>query len=167
MTEKEERLRKYLREEIKKVLMEMSTTGNVAGYLTPNAFRGNAEKNISRLKKIATQLGYELTPKGEKQLRQPSDKLEIVKKQLQPIEENRYFEYKNDPTNKPHQKLGKAISEINRQLSEIQRVIKMNRRLKEEYKIDSSKMWKRTLTGLVKLEAKLIGLAQQIREIRN
>jgi hypothetical protein len=166
MTE-DEMLREYLRNEIKRILSEMSTTGDVAGYLTPLAFRGNAEKNVARLKKIATQLGYELTPKGKEQMNAPSDKLEIVRNKLNPLEENRYYAYRNDPTMKPHQKLGKAIAEINKQLTEIQKLIKMNTRLKNEYNIDSSKMWKRTLTGLVKLEAKLIGLAQQIREIRN
>lgn len=166
MTE-DEMLRQYLREEIRKILSEMSTTGNVAGYLTPLAFRGNSEKNVARLKKIATQLGYELTPKGKQQMSSPADKMEIVRKELNPLDENRYYAYRNDTSMKPHQKLGKAISEINRQLTEIQKLIKMNTRLKNEYNIDSSKMWKRTLTGLVKLEAKLIGLAQQIREIRN
>jgi hypothetical protein len=163
----EEILRQYLREEIKRILNEMSTTGNVAGYLTPAAFRGNSEKNVARLKKIATQFGYELTPIGKKQMSAPADKMEIVKNKLNPLEENRYYAYRNDTSKQPHQKLGNAISEINRQLTEIQKLIKMNARLKNEYKIDSSKMWKRTLTGLVKLEAKLIGLAQQIREIRN
>ncbi len=42
--DKKEALRQTIRELIKKELDEMSTTGMVAGYLTPMAFRGNKKK---------------------------------------------------------------------------------------------------------------------------
>jgi len=171
----EDQIREYVRLELQKILDEMTSTANVAGYLTPGAFRGNKKKNVARLKKIATLFGFSLTPRGEQQLKEPADSAtddsgettEIVKKKLSPVSENKYYQYRNDPTKTPHQKLAGAISEINRQITEIQKAIKMNSRLKNEYGIDSSRMWKRTLKGLVKLEAKLISLAQQIREIRN
>jgi GTP-binding protein EngB required for normal cell division len=51
-------------------------------------------------------------------------------------------------------------------LQEIERVIKMNTRLKNESGIASEQLWKRTQQGLLKLEAKLLGLATRIREIR-
>jgi hypothetical protein len=165
----EDKLREHIRLELQKILDEITTTGNVAGYLTPNAFRGNKKKNITRIKKIATLFGFSLTPQGQEQLSEPADSSEnkIVKKSLGAISENKYYEYRNDSTRTPHKKLADAISEINKQISEIQKVVKRNRRLKTEYGIDSSKMWKRANAGLVKLEAKLIELAQQIREIRN
>jgi hypothetical protein len=165
----EDELREHIRLELEKILDEMTTTGNVAGYLTPGAFRGNKKKNVARLKKIATMFGFSLTPKGQEQLEAPADSNEnkIIRKQLGTIKENKYYAYRNDPTKTPHQKLAGAISEINKQISQIQHAIKMNSRLKTEYGIDSSKMWKRTMKGLVKLEARLISLAQQIREIRN
>jgi hypothetical protein len=89
--------------------------------------------------------------------------MEIVKKELS---ENKYYEYKNDTTKTPHRKIAEAISQLNRNLQEIERVIKMNARLKNESGIASEQLWKRTQQGLLKLEAKLLGVATRIREIR-
>jgi len=165
----EDQIREYIRQELEKIIDEMTTTGDVAGYLTPAAFRGNKKKNIARLRKIAKLAGFALTHRGNKELEEPADDSpsEMVRYTLAPLTENKYYEYRNDPTRTPHQKLASAISEINKQIAQVQHAIKLNARLKNEYGIDSSKMWKRTMKGLVKLEARLIGLAQQIREIRN
>lgn len=165
----EDKLREHIRMELEKILDEMTSTGNIAGYLTPGAFRGNKKKNVARLKKIATLFGFLLTPKGQEELETPADsnENEIVRKSLGSISENKYYEYKRDETRTPTKKLADAISQINKQISEIQKLVKMNERLKTEYGIDSSKMWKRTTKGLVKLEARLLELAHQIREIRN
>ena len=162
--DKKEALRKAIRELIKKELDEMTTTGNVAGYLTPNAFRGNKTGAIDRVKNIATtSTGFELTPKGKKQFDEPADKMEIVKKKLS---ENKYYEYKNDPTKSPHQKIAEAISQLNKNLEEVEKMIRMNARLKTESGIAGEQLWKRTQKGMLKLEARLLGLATRIREIR-
>lgn len=162
--DKKEALRKAIRELIKRELDEMTTTGNVAGYLTPHAFRGNKSGAKDRIKNIATKsTGFELTPKGKKQSDEPADKMEIVKKELS---ENKYYEYKNDPTKSAHQKIAEAISQLNRSLEEVERVMRMNSRLKTESGIASEQLWKRTQKGMLKLEARLLGLATRIREIR-
>lgn len=161
--DKKEALRKAIRELIQKELAEMTTTGNVAGYLTPNAFRGDKKNNISRMKDIAQKTGYSLTPKGEKDANSPADKMEIVKKNLN---ENKYYEYKNDPTKSAHQKIAEAISQLNKNLEEVEKMIRMNARLKTESGIAGEQLWKRTQKGMLKLEARLLGLATRIREIR-
>jgi len=159
-----QKLRELIRELIKRELDEATTTASVPGYLTPYAFRGNKEKSVARAKHIATATtGFKLTPKGEKDANRPADKMEIVKKELS---ENKYYEYKNDNTKTPHRKIAEAISQLNRNLQEIERVIKMNARLKNESGIASEQLWKRTQQGLLKLEAKLLGVATRIREIR-
>ena len=56
-----ENLKKYLDEliqEVEKELEEATTTGNVAGYQTPNAFSDKGKSDKKRKKKIATALGY-------------------------------------------------------------------------------------------------------------
>ena len=64
MDEKQQRLRELIRRIIKKELDEMTTTGNVAGFLTPFAFRGNKKSQIARSKHIATDTtGFKLTPR--------------------------------------------------------------------------------------------------------
>jgi len=162
--DKHQQLRERVRQIIKKKLDEMSTTAGVPGYLTPYSFRGNKPKSVARSKSIATATtGFKLTPKGEEEANRPADKMEIVKKELH---ENKYYEYKNDTTKSPHRKIAEAISQLNKNLQEVERVIRMNSRLKTESGIASEQLWKRTQQGLLKLESKLLGLATRIREIR-
>jgi hypothetical protein len=151
-----QKLRELIRDLIKKELDEATTTDAAGPYLTPLSFRGNKKRGMDRMKHIATQVGMQLTPSGEKEINKPGDKLH----------ENKYYEYKNDSTKTPHQKIAEAISQLNRNLQEIERVIKMNSRLKTESGIAGEQLWKRTQKGMLKLEAKLLGLATRIREIR-
>lgn len=162
--DKTQQIRERVRQIIKKKLDEMTTTANVPGYLTPYSFRGNKAKSVTRSKHIATATtGFKLTPKGEEEANRPADKMEIVTKELN---ENKYYEYKNDTSKTPHRKIAEAISQLNRNLQEVERVIRMNSRLKTESGIASEQLWKRTQQGLLKLESRLLGLATRIREIR-
>jgi len=159
-----DRLREMIRQMIRSQLEEMTTTSAVPGYLTPYAFRGNKKASVDKAKHIATDTtGFKLTPRGEKDINRPADKMEIVTKD---INENKYYEYKNDVTKSPHRKIAEAISHLNKNLHEIERVIKMNARLKNESGITSEQLWKRTQQGLLKLESKLLSIATRIREIR-
>lgn len=155
-----DRFRAIVRKMIEQELKEMTTTASVPGYLTPMAFRGNKKMGVDKQKSIATSTkGFELTPRGQQDLKRPADKTEN-------ISENRYHTYKKDPTATPHQKIAKAISELNKNLQEVERVINMNARLKLESGINSEQLWKRTQHGLLKLEARLLNIASRIREIR-
>lgn len=165
----EQKLREAIRKHIKKMLKEISTTGNVAGYLTPNAFVGDKHDNSSRIKKMAKSIGYTLTNRGKSDVK-PGDQLkeryETLKDQIEKINENYYYEYRNDTSKKPHQKIGEAISEVNKQLKLIERILRMNDRLKKEYGISNEALWKRTNHQLMKLEGKCTELAGRIREMR-
>lgn len=154
--EKKEIIRKLIRELIKKELAEATTTDAAGPYLTPMAFRGNKVKGKDRMKHIATQLGMQLTTSGEKEVNRSGDRLH----------ENKYYEYRNDTSKTPHRKIAEAISQLNKNLQEVERVIRMNSRLKTESGIASEQLWKRTQQGLLKLESRLLGLATRIREIR-
>ena len=157
MTNKK-RLIHHIREMVKKELEEMTTTGDVAGYNIPMAFQGNNPKNKARKKGIATQLGMQLTPRGKQDMERPADKLTEGKV--------RYHEYKKDETASPTQKIAKAISEVNKNLQEMERVLKMNSRLQKESGIASEALYRRTQEGLIKLEARLLHLAGKVRDIR-
>ncbi len=158
------RLREAIRQLIKKELDEITTTAQAGGYLTPMAFRGNNKASVARNKQIATgTTGFELTPRGEEDADRPADKTEIVRKGLA---ENKYYEYKRDTSATPHQKIARAISELNKNLQEVDRVLRINTRLKNESNITSEQLWKRTQQGLVKLESRLLNIASRIREIR-
>lgn len=157
----EEKLRQAIREMVEQELDEMTTTGDVAGYNIPMAFQGNNPKNKARKKGIATQLGMQLTPRGQKDMDRPADKLEH-------LEEGkvRYHEYKKDESASPTKKIAKAISEVNRNLQEMERVLKMNSRLQKESGLNSEALYRRTQQGLLKLEARLLHLAGKVRDIR-
>lgn len=157
----EERLAQYVREMVKQELAEMTTTGDVAGYNIPMAFQGNNPKNKARKKGIATQLGMQLTPRGKQDLERPADKMENIFEAKM-----RYHEYKKDDSASPTQKIAKAISEVNRNLQEMERVLKMNTRLQKESGLASEALYRRTQQGLLKLEARLLHLAGKVRDIR-
>lgn len=163
-----ELLRKAIRTEIKKYLSEMTTTGDVAGYLTPAAFTGDKHDNSARIKSMAKAIGYRLTHRGTDDVRK-GDKLNEQFTELQTkvaqLNEN-YYAYRNDPTLKPHQKIGNAISEVNRQLKIVEKVLRMNRRLQQEYGVTNESLWKRTTNQMVKLEARLVELAARLRDMR-
>lgn len=157
----EEKLRELIHKILEEELNEMTTTGDVAGYNIPMAFQGNIAKNKARKKGIATQLGMQLTPRGEKDLNRPADKLENLAEGKM-----RYHEYKKDESATPTQKIAKAISEVNRNLQEMERVLKMNTRLQKESGLASEALYRRTQQGLLKLEARLLHLAGKVRDIR-
>jgi hypothetical protein len=164
----EQRLREAIRNHIKKALDEISTTGNVAGYLSPNAFVGDKHDNTSRIKKMASRLGYSLTSRGKEDTKKGDklqEKFDSLKETVKSLNEN-YYQYRNDPSKTPHQKIGTAISEVNKQLKLIERVLKINQRLKKEYGVSNDALWKRTNHQMMKLEGKLIELAGRIREMR-
>ena len=71
----EKHLRELVREVIRKELDEMTTTGAVAGYETPNAFRGKSAKNKKKIKDIAEKLGWKLTKRGQEALNRKVDEI--------------------------------------------------------------------------------------------
>jgi hypothetical protein len=150
----EEKLRELIRTHIEEMIDEISTSAGAGPYLTPNAFVGDKRSNTSHIKQMAKRIGYSLTKRGEDETGH-GDKLN----------EN-YYAYRNDPTKLPHQKIGEAISEINKQFKLIERVLRMNSRLQKEYGVSNDKLWKRTQNQMVKLEGKLVELAGRLREMR-
>ena len=163
-----ELIRKKIVEEFKEDLLEITTTGNVAGYLTPKAFSASDTQNKERVKDMAKRIGYSLTHRGEKDSERV-DKLKeralTVRKELTQITEN-YYNYRNDDSALPHQKIGKAISEINKQLKMVEKTLHYNDRLKHEYGISNESLWKRTQNQMTKLESRLIEIARKLREMR-
>lgn len=153
-----ETIRQIIKEVLEEELNEMTTTGDVAGYNVPMAFQGNVPKNVTRKKGIAQQLGMKLTKRGEQDLKRPADKL---------VEgADPYYAYKKDESATPQQKIAKAITELNRSILQIERVVKMNSRLQTESGIANEALYRRTQQGLLKLESRLLHLAGRIREIR-
>lgn len=122
-----------------KTLEEMNVTGNVAGYNTPFAFskKGGEKK---KAKRQADLTGYT------------------------PVNENRWLELKNE-VNPPHAKIGRGISNINKQLAEMERFLNWYGRIKQENGVTNDQFWKRTNHNIYKIKERLIKLEQQVRKI--
>lgn len=145
---KTEQLKK-LKEYIRKVMREMNVTGNVQGYMTPNAFTtpGGEKK---KAKKQADLTGYSVV---DKEL-----------DEILTITENRWLELKKEDS-PVRSKIGRGISNINKQLNEIDRFLNWYGRLKNESGIGNQDFWKRTNQNIYKIKERLIKIEQNIRKI--
>ena len=118
---KMDKLKEIIRELIRKELSEASVTGDIAGYQTPYAFTGKSAKGKKKKKKISTNsTGYDV------------------------VKEGKYHDYRNDDTMSPKQKIGRSMREIRDSLNELNKLVKMNVRLKNELNVDSRSYWKNT-----------------------
>ena len=138
-----DKLKEIIRELIKNELEEASTSANVPGYQTPYAFRGKRKKDKDKEKKIATNsTGYDR------------------------VNEGRYHDYRNVKTMTPKKKIGRSMREIRDSLNELNRLVKMNVRLKNELNVDSKSYWKNTHKALNKISERLVKLANKVGQLQ-
>ena len=129
-------IRKIVRE---RMIDEMNTTGNVDGYNTPYAFSGkDGEKK--KAKRQADLTGYT------------------------PVNENRWLALKQDEST-AQSKIGRGISNINKQLKEMERFLNWYGRIKNESGVDNKSYWKRTNSHIYSIQERLLKLDQKIRQI--
>lgn len=122
---------------------EATTTGNVAGYNTPNAFAdtdgtdNEAEADVDHIIKVS---GYSK------------------------VNENRWHELRKSEGT-PKQKIGVGIRNINKQLSEMETFLKWYGKIKKESGMSSDQQWKRTKSHLFKIRERLRRMATSISEL--
>ena len=143
-----ELLRKYIKEIIKQELelQEASATAAIDGGegppKTPYAFQGKRKKDKDKEKKIATNsTGYKK------------------------ISEGKYHDYRNDDTLTAKQKIGRSMREVRDSLNGLERLVKMNVRLKNELNVDSRSYWKNTHKALNKISERLVKLANKVGQL--
>jgi hypothetical protein len=129
---------------------EMSTTAGAPGYETPFAFGAADDETLD-------QAGYKKvkTKKNES----------TYKQMMNQLHEMRYSEYKNDTTATPKTKVNKSISEVNRLLGEIEKIVHRNMRLKTEEGVNSSDYWKNTSKNFGKISERLVRINNKLREL--
>ena len=142
-------IRHLIRQELKE-LEEVSVTGNLDGGegppRTPYAFYGGRKKDKEKKKRIAQAGGY--------------------MKVKESVNEGKYHQYRNDETMTPKQKIGRSMREIRDSLNELNRLVKMNVRLKNELKVDSRSYWKNTHKALNKISERLVKLANKVGQLQ-
>ena len=131
-----EKIRQLVRE---KMVDEMNVTGNVQGYNSPHAF-GKRGDEKSKGKKQADLTGYTV------------------------VNENRWLDLKNEEST-AQAKIGRGISNINKQLKEMERFLNWYGKIKNESGVDNKSYWKRTNGHIYSIQERLLKLDQKIRQI--
>lgn len=148
-------LKKFVKKTLKnkKIKKEGSTTAGAGGYDTPKAFVGSEDGEPGK-KALAADYTYTIKPAKEKR--------NFIK-----IHEISYKAFKEDQSSTDIQKVNNAIFEINRKIREINKVLDHSIKLKNESKIDDTKLWKKTNEALVKISKRMNEAAKKTRKFAN
>jgi hypothetical protein len=139
-TEQINKLKEIIRNMIReRMIDEMNTTGGVEGYNTPFAFSGKGGEK-KKVKKQADLTGYTV------------------------VSENRWLELKQDEST-AQAKIGRGISNINKQLREMERFLNWYGKIKNESGVNNKSYWKRANSHIYSIKERLIKLDQKIRQI--
>lgn len=129
---------------------EMSTTASAPGYETPYAFGAADDETME-------QGGY-------KKVKTKKDE-SAYKQMMNQLHEMRYSDYKNDASASPKTKVNKGISEVNRMLAEIEKIVHRNIKLKNEMGINSNDYWKNTSKNFAKISERLVRINNKLKEL--
>ena len=178
-----EAIRKYIRERnIQKTLDEMTVTGDIAGYDTPAAFtKPGSEKKKN--KRLASVTGGTIVKEGEKDWAlgdvpaskdealpmKPTAAKEVDDAKVADISgmivaENRWLELKREMSS-PKAKVGRGVSNIHKQLSEIEKFVNWYSKIKTENGLKKEDYWKRTNASLYKIRERLMGITEKLRTL--
>ena len=158
---RENLIRKLVRELVKQELEEANSTASVGGsYNTPHAFGGSNKKGKGKGKAGYTGGHGEPTDgTGHFIADDPKLRKESV------VNEGRYHAWRNDDSLTPKQKIGMAMRETRDNLTELERVVRYNVKLKNELKVDSRDYWKNTHKALSKISERLVKLANKVGQL--
>jgi len=95
----------------------------------------------------------------------PCSKKSKSKKTESVVTESKYDEFKM-AEGSPRKKIGEAIREISRQISEVDRTLRMSERLKTEEGGLGGQLWKSTAKALTKLEGRMNVMSTRIRNLK-
>lgn len=148
----ESKLKSLVRELMKEIeqeeleIDEATTTGNVAGYNTPNAFKKTDGKDEdettdnSFVDRINKSTGYTR------------------------VNENRWVNLKKEDST-PNQKIGVGLRNVRKQLSEIEKFVEWYSRIKTENGLEKSGYWKRTNRNLNAIKERLNKITEKIHSL--
>ena len=158
---KEDLFRKLVRELVRQELDEANSTASVGGsYNTPHAFGGSNKKGKGKGKAGYTG-GHDEPTDGTGHFIADDPKL----RKESVVNEGRYHAWRNDESLSPKQKIGMAMRETRDNLTELERVVRYNVKLKNELKVDSRDYWKNTHKALSKISERLVKLANKVGQL--
>ena len=194
----EARLKEIIRTIVKEIqsekeLEEMTGTGAVAGYDTPNAFSkpGQTAKKNKRLANVTGGEVVDDLEEGKDWLKNDvpanskkpleikptatdcSDSGEIADKsgmilakddEEASLNENRWLEIKNGDGS-PKAKMSKGMTSIKQQLGEVEKFVNWYSKIKNENGVKRDDYYKRTNKSLHKIKERLMNLSEKIRTL--
>ena len=92
-------------------------------------------------------------------------KAKQVSQKLENVNEGKYHDYRNDESLTAKQKIGYSMREVRDKLNELDKLVKMNVRLKNEVGVDSTSYWKRTHGAMKKISERLVKLANKVGQL--
>ena len=133
-------------------------------------FKGYNEKELKVIAKLGDMLRglapvIKMSQGGAKQ-----DFKRFIKKAAQKglhesLNEGQYHNYRNDDSMTPRQKIGLSMREVRDKLNELDKLVKINVRLKNELNVDSKTYWKRTHAAMKKISERLVKLANKVGQL--
>tara|TARA_Y100000401_G_C8258111_1_gene191844 strand:+ start:44 stop:667 length:624 start_codon:yes stop_codon:yes gene_type:complete len=94
-----------------------------------------------------------------------TSKAKQIDKKLENVNEGQYHNYRNDDSMTPKQKIGLSMREVRDKLNELDKLVKINVRLKNELNVDSKTYWKRTHVAMKKISERLVKLANKVGQL--
>ena len=88
-----------------------------------------------------------------------------VDKKIESVTEGKYHDYRNDDSLSPKQKIGYSMREVRDKLNELDKLVNMNVRLKNEIGVDSKTYWKNTHGAMKKISERLVKLARKVGKL--
>ena len=139
-----DKLKEIIRELIKQELKEVSVTGGSDGGEGPpkTPFAFGKKKKKKKENEVTSNSGYTK------------------------VNEGKYHDYRNDESLTPKQKIGKSMREVRDGLNHLEKLVKMNVRLKTELSVNSDSYWKNTHKALHKISERLVKLANKVGQLQ-
>jgi len=81
------------------------------------------------------------------------------------LKEGMYHDWRNDESLTAKQKIGHSMREVRDALNEIDKLVKMNVRLKTELGVTSQSYWKRTHSAMRKISERLVKIAHKVGKL--
>ena len=159
--------KQLIRELIDEVLKEMTGTGGVAGYMTPNAFRGHksnkrsAERSIPGGKVVGDNNETDDTTIGEASR---DESLPLIRRGVTEGR-SRYRNFKESDLMKTHSKISYGINQSKKMLQEVEYLLGICERLKTECGVGTNNLWARTKPDMKEIHQRLKEIARRINRM--
>ena len=139
-----DKLKEIIRELIRNELAEISVTGGIDGGEGPpkTPFAFGKKKKKKKENESTSNSGYTK------------------------VNEGKYHDYRNDESLSPKQKIGRSMREVRDGLNNLEKLVKMNVRLKNELNVNSGSYWKNTHKALHKISERLVKLANKVGQLQ-